>query len=239
MNARHWRIIGLTALAATLLVPGTADAQLGRIDVGIDLGRDRGFVTYNDGRLAVGYARGFGRLDLVDFIPVNGVRVPRGFRPAPGYCRLWIPGLPPGHQPSPVRCAALNGGFGNGVLLVTPRGVLRPVWDRSVRRYWRDYRDARIIRPDPRGRYWYDRDDFWWDDRYDDWDDWDDRYDSWDDRYDRWDDRRDRERDRAERRWDRGRDRAERVREQRQERAERARERREDRRDRSRGRGNR
>jgi hypothetical protein len=37
----------------------------------------------------------------------GGFRVPRGHLPAPGYCRLWYPARPPGHQPPPRPCHEL------------------------------------------------------------------------------------------------------------------------------------
>lgn len=32
-------------------------------------------------------------------------RVPKGHLPARGMCRVWIDGVPPGHQPAPTSCA--------------------------------------------------------------------------------------------------------------------------------------
>ena len=35
-------------------------------------------------------------------------RIPRGHRPPPGQCRIWIPGRPPGKQPPPGDCRKLR-----------------------------------------------------------------------------------------------------------------------------------
>mgnify|MGYP001813958807 FL=1 len=68
--------------------------------------------------------------------PVAGVRVPPGHRPRRGYCRLWYPGVAPGHQPSPRRCHNLRGVYSPGVLIVTWQGPLRPAWDPYTNVYW-------------------------------------------------------------------------------------------------------
>ncbi len=39
--------------------------------------------------------------------PSRRVRVPPGHMPRPGYCRLWFPGTPPGHQPAAQPCERL------------------------------------------------------------------------------------------------------------------------------------
>lgn len=35
----------------------------------------------------------------------RGSRVPKGHLPPRGMCRVWIDGVPPGHQPAPTSCA--------------------------------------------------------------------------------------------------------------------------------------
>jgi hypothetical protein len=32
-------------------------------------------------------------------------KIPRGFRPPPGMCRIWLDNVPPGQQPAPTDCA--------------------------------------------------------------------------------------------------------------------------------------
>ena len=34
----------------------------------------------------------------------RGDRVPPGFQPPPGMCRIWLDGVPPGQQPAPTDC---------------------------------------------------------------------------------------------------------------------------------------
>jgi hypothetical protein len=36
------------------------------------------------------------------------LKIPPGHLPAPGQCRVWIPGEPPGHQPRPRSCARIE-----------------------------------------------------------------------------------------------------------------------------------
>jgi hypothetical protein len=40
--------------------------------------------------------------------PVASLKIPPGHFPAPGQCRIWIPGQPPGHQPSASACHSLH-----------------------------------------------------------------------------------------------------------------------------------
>ena len=68
--------------------------------------------------------------------PVGGVWIPPGHRPSRGFCRLWYPGVAPGHQPRPVRCHRLRGLYRPGVLVVTWQGPMRPVWDHYTDVYW-------------------------------------------------------------------------------------------------------
>lgn len=55
------------------------------------------------------------------------LRIPRGHLPAPGQCRVWLPGEPPGHQRRPRSCA--------GIERTAPAGswiVYRPSEDKKV-----------------------------------------------------------------------------------------------------------
>lgn len=206
MGRRIVRWAGM-ALGLALVLPGNADAQL-RVHVDWEFGdRDRGAgFHYSNGYVTARIPRvGVVAYAPIRYVRVAGIRIPRGFRPRRGYCRLWYPGVAPGHQPRAVRCERIRGRFSDGVLVVTWRGVLRPVFDRYDRvRYSRvgtlyDSRDYARYREDPRyGRFdsrgfWEDRDDdSWWDD------DGDDRFEWRDDRRERderFDDGRRRDRD--------------------------------------------
>ena len=206
MNGR--RISGwlAAALGLALAVPGAADAQV-RIRVDWDFGNEHVYTsgTWTNGHVAARVPRiGVVHYQPVRYEPFYGVRIPRGFRPAPGFCRLWYPGVPPGHQPRPVPCEALYGNFHPDVLIVTWRGVMRPVWNQRLvahlGNYWEVYAQAWDGRYLQDGYYRWDRYDQWYDGRRDRWDHrwddnrmdrwWDDRYgDGWDDD-DRWEDRR-------------------------------------------------
>lgn len=195
MRGRRFGGWGLAALGMALALPAGAEGQVQvRVQVdwqwGDDAPRYRGThapATYRDVRYRD-----------VRYQPLRGYRIPRGFRPARGYCRLWYPGRPPGHQPHPVACHRLQGRYVPGVLVVTWKGVLAP--------YPLAYRTG--YRYDDRDRWyesgywyqgrWYSRDSRydtgwdrdvryqrgWDDDRDDRWDDdrWEDRGDWWDDR---------------------------------------------------------
>jgi hypothetical protein len=45
------------------------------------------------------------RVEGQGFAPKADDDVPRGHRPPPGMCRIWIDGVPPGQQPAPTDCA--------------------------------------------------------------------------------------------------------------------------------------
>jgi hypothetical protein len=47
------------------------------------------------------------------------LHIPPGHLPAPGECRIWIPGTPPGHQPPPGDCAELAADVPAGAWLVS------------------------------------------------------------------------------------------------------------------------
>ncbi len=90
-----------------------------------------------------------------------GVRIPEGHRPAPGECRVWIPGVPAGQQPPPGPCDAVQRDL-HGVLIVGSEfGDYGPDKDHrsqvSPRHRFENRYDDRY----QRDRYdpaWYDRD---------------------------------------------------------------------------------
>ena len=47
------------------------------------------------------------------------LNIPPGHLPAPGECRIWIPGTPPGHQPPPGDCTELAQQVPNGAWLIS------------------------------------------------------------------------------------------------------------------------
>jgi hypothetical protein len=56
--------------------------------------------------------------------------IPRGHLPPPGYCREWIPGVPPGRQPRAVRCEELfrpHRVVRKGVVILGAPGFAGPV----------------------------------------------------------------------------------------------------------------
>jgi hypothetical protein len=175
------------ALGAAMALPGIADAQI-RVHVDWQWGHDRydGVRVHANGTYTYRYPRiGAVRYQPLRYVRVTGIRIPRGFRPARGMCRLWYPGVAPGQQPRPVRCEALRGRFHPDVLVVTWRGILRPVWDRydrvrygSVRAVDYLWYGDRYSRNDAYyGEDRWSRDGRWRGDR---WEEWDDR-DWWDD----------------------------------------------------------
>ena len=163
MKGRRYGTMALAAAGLMMAAVGPAEAQ---VTVGVHVDWQWG----NEHRARTDYYRvghlprvgaGYGYYDDVLYRPVAGIRIPRGHRPRRGFCRLWYPGLAPGHQPRPVRCSQLTGLYRSGVLVVTWQGVLRPVWDPYTDRHWRGYRDVRVVWRDG-GRH-YDRDGDWWD----------------------------------------------------------------------------
>ena len=48
----------------------------------------------------------------------RAVKVPPGHFPAPGQCRLWYPGRPPGKQPPATRCSELRSASGSGAFIL-------------------------------------------------------------------------------------------------------------------------
>jgi hypothetical protein len=61
----------------------------------------------------------------------RGLRIPPGHMPGPGMCRVWYPGVPPGHQPPAMPCGALRGyRFAGAVVVESPRrGGAFGYWD--------------------------------------------------------------------------------------------------------------
>ncbi len=163
MKGRRYGTMALAAAGLMIAAAGDVDAQVSvRVHVDWQWGNDdraRTDYGYRMARLPRVRA-GYDYYDEVLYRPVAGIRIPRGHRPRRGYCRLWYPGVAPGHQPRPVRCHQLGGLYRSGVLVVTWQGVLRPVWDPYTDRYWRGYRDVRVAWWDG-GRH-YDRDGDWW-----------------------------------------------------------------------------
>jgi hypothetical protein len=53
--------------------------------------------------------------------------IPPGHLPAPGQCRVWMPGAPPGHQPRPRSCARIESTAPAGSWI-----VYRPREDKKV-----------------------------------------------------------------------------------------------------------
>lgn len=60
--------------------------------------------------------------EVVYATPARTVRIPPGYLPPAGYCRLWYPGRPPGHQPAPAPCRRLFLGhhYNGAVILGAP-----------------------------------------------------------------------------------------------------------------------
>ncbi len=99
---------------------------------------DAGYAAYGGAHFDVGYGRRvhYGRLPI-----------PRGHLPSAGQCRIWLPGVAPGHQTPPGSCRSLGRRVPAGAWL-----LVRP-WDDPgiVELIHYDYR-----RPGLRTRYVYD-----------------------------------------------------------------------------------
>lgn len=85
------------AIAATVAQP--AEAQLIERAGGILTGRTR-VDTRTDRRVDPRTGEVYGRTSTN-----ASSRVPRGHLPPPGMCRVWVDGVPPGHQPKPTNCS--------------------------------------------------------------------------------------------------------------------------------------
>jgi hypothetical protein len=68
------------------------------------------------------------------------LRVPRGHLPPPGRCRIWLPGVSPGHQSPPRSCRYLEHRVPRGAWL-----LVRPYdYPRVVEVFVRDYRNPGV-----------------------------------------------------------------------------------------------
>lgn len=54
------------------------------------------------------YEERYYEYDARPAIRMDRLRVPRSYVPAPGRCRIWLPGVPPGHQSRPDSCRRLE-----------------------------------------------------------------------------------------------------------------------------------
>lgn len=142
MIRRSYRIVVLGMLGLALGAPRAADAQRNaRVHVNWEW-RDAGHRAGFDRAYRTAWLPRVGAPDPgYLYRPVAGVWVPPGHRPRRGFCRLWYPGVAPGHQPRPRRCGNLRGVYSPGVLVVSWQGPLRPVWDRYTGVHWAGYRD--------------------------------------------------------------------------------------------------
>lgn len=100
------RMTGFALLAAVLVpaLPQEADAQ---ISVSVQLyweWGDGGWRSYEPAYRDVYVVP---TREVVYVTPARTVRIPAGYLPPAGYCRLWYPGRPPGHQPAPEPCRRL------------------------------------------------------------------------------------------------------------------------------------
>jgi len=50
---------------------------------------------------------------------VSRLHIPPGHLPAPGTCRIWLPGVPPGQQPPPGECSHLETAVPRGAWLLS------------------------------------------------------------------------------------------------------------------------
>ena len=140
--------IAASPLAAQI-VPRTGDSRSGRtsrdrietVQDAIEAARTRGSI-YGDSRTS------------------SQSRVPKGHLPPRGMCRIWIDGVPPGHQPEPTSCAQAERDrfrYSNARVIYGDResfpGKGKGKWDRTrddddILRDGGILRDGRILRAD-------------------------------------------------------------------------------------------
>jgi len=137
--------LGLTIAALLAGFPGSAEAQL-VVNVGLH---------WESGEAPRGGYR-------LDERPFGRVHVPPGHLPRRGYCKVWFPGRPPGHQPPASKCERMivrhrtvgvafgSAGFADALLLVGPDRRI-PVDSRDVR-FVDDYDDRAGDRHRGRGK---------------------------------------------------------------------------------------
>ena len=146
--------IGLLILTGSLTAAATERAE-SQVAVSVQLFWESGGGGYRTNRPTydprdVHYAP---TQDVVYYTPRRAVRVPPGHLPQAGYCRVWYPGRPPGHQPRPERCERVfRRHYGPDVVILGApvHGVVRNV-DRDFY-YDRDYYSDDDDYDDDRGR---------------------------------------------------------------------------------------
>lgn len=98
----------ITVAAAVGLILGAAslDAQIvPRTDGGSRTGRSTDRVTTAGDVIEAARRRAGVYGDETTSRESRSSRVPKGHLPPAGMCRVWIDGVPPGHQPAPTSCA--------------------------------------------------------------------------------------------------------------------------------------
>ncbi|HET9947670.1 MAG TPA: hypothetical protein VFQ22_01975 [Longimicrobiales bacterium] len=98
-----WIALAGASIAA---LPAAARAQVS-LEVGLffELGDD-GWHAYRPVHVPAPHAH-YEPVEVVYYTPRRHIPVPRGHLPPPGYCRVWIPGVPPGRQAPPRPCDVL------------------------------------------------------------------------------------------------------------------------------------
>lgn len=56
-------------------------------------------------------------------LPLSALKIPKGHLPPPGTCKIWIPGVPPGHQGGPQSCASALRNAPLGAWVITHDGT--------------------------------------------------------------------------------------------------------------------
>jgi hypothetical protein len=99
-------MIGFGILAA-ILVPALPQTAAAQVSVSVQLSWEWGDDGWHSYEPAYRDVYVLPSREVVYVTPARTVRVPRGHLPPAGYCRLWYPGRPPGHQPAPEPCRGL------------------------------------------------------------------------------------------------------------------------------------